>query len=151
VKFKEQVEQAYRISINKITPAPRGFCAETFYLDTGNEKYFITHGDMPGNLMIDEKDKIYIVDWDDILMAPIERDWWIYLDTKEHIKDIAYIFKMHGINWKFNRDYYNYYVYTRFFDDLYGYVELDIFHRENPLILAGKIKTEVYDWLIPLM
>ncbi|MGG4169141.1 phosphotransferase [Rossellomorea vietnamensis] len=37
--------------------------------------FVLCHGDIhPGNVMIDEDSKLFIVDWDDPVMAPVERD-----------------------------------------------------------------------------
>ncbi|MCL2408819.1 MAG: phosphotransferase [Oscillospiraceae bacterium] len=113
--------------------------------------FYITHGDMPGNLMIDDNGKLYIIDWDDIKLAPIERDFWGYMDNAANIQKITEMLADNGIAWTFSQDYYFYYVYTRFFDDLYGYMELDSMKTEDSSICARKIKTEVFDWLVPLM
>ncbi len=37
----------------------------------------ITHGDAGGNTLVETKEKIYIIDWDGILLAPAERDSWV--------------------------------------------------------------------------
>jgi len=41
-----------------------------------NTPFFITHGDAGGNLIVDG-DKYFIVDWDNPLLAPPERDAWV--------------------------------------------------------------------------
>jgi hypothetical protein len=38
--------------------------------------FYITHGDAGGNFIV-AKDKHYIVDWDDSILAPPERDAWV--------------------------------------------------------------------------
>lgn len=38
--------------------------------------FFITHGDAGGNFFV-SADKYYLVDWDDALLAPPERDAWV--------------------------------------------------------------------------
>ena len=115
-----------------------------------NNNFYLTHGDMPGNLVKDKNNKLHIIDWDDILLAPIERDFWFYMDSEENIRKITGIFNNHEIKWDFNKDYYLYYLFTRFFEDLYGYMEMDSISmtgRKN----AQLIKTEVFDWLMPMM
>jgi hypothetical protein len=37
----------------------------------------ITHGDAPGNVLVKSFEDIYLIDWDEILLAPPERDLWI--------------------------------------------------------------------------
>ena len=112
--------------------------------------FYITHGDMPGNLMVDANGKLYIIDWDDICIAPIERDFWLYMNSSVNIQRIATMLADNGITWTFSQDYYRYYLYTRFFDDLYGYMELDLLKIKDATICAKKIETEVFDWLIPI-
>jgi thiamine kinase-like enzyme len=113
--------------------------------------YYLTHGDMPGNLMIDKKGKVYIVDWDVTYMAPIERDFWFFMDNQMKINEIRDIFESIDIKWKFNQNYYDYYLYSRFFEDLFGYIELDILGNEKVEIIIKRIEQEVYNWLIPKM
>lgn len=53
-------------------------------------KKFITHGDCCVNIM-EGKEKDYIIDWDDAMMAPIERDCWFFMNVKNKIDDINQI------------------------------------------------------------
>lgn len=39
--------------------------------------FHITHGDAGGNCIL-SKEQLFLVDWDSCLLAPIERDAWIY-------------------------------------------------------------------------
>ncbi|WP_226672043.1 phosphotransferase enzyme family protein [Rossellomorea aquimaris] len=42
---------------------------------TSSRGFVLCHGDIhPGNVMIDENARLYVVDWDDPVMAPVERD-----------------------------------------------------------------------------
>jgi len=41
-----------------------------------NDYFYITHGDAGGNFLI-TKEKPYIVDWDEVMVAPLERDAWV--------------------------------------------------------------------------
>ena len=118
---------------------------------SGGGNFYLTHGDMPGNLVRDKNNKLYIIDWDDILEAPIERDFWLYMDSEDNIGKIAEILNENGVKWKFNQNYYRYYVYTRFFEDLYGYLEADMIAKTPEINYARTLKTEVFDWLVPMM
>jgi hypothetical protein len=42
----------------------------------------ITHGDAPGNVLVTSASELAIIDWDDLLLAPPERDLW-FLDQRE--------------------------------------------------------------------
>lgn len=48
---------------------------------------FITHGDCCVNIIEGSK-KDYIIDWDDAMVAPIERDCWFFMNVKSKIDDI---------------------------------------------------------------
>lgn len=37
----------------------------------------LTHGDAPGNVLMKSFDDIYIIDWDELMLAPPERDIWM--------------------------------------------------------------------------
>ncbi|MGE3856829.1 MAG: phosphotransferase [Dehalococcoidia bacterium] len=40
----------------------------------------ITHGDVPWNVMRDGGGSLHLIDWDELLLAPAERDLWFFLD-----------------------------------------------------------------------
>src|SRR5207248_1601000 len=68
----------------------------------------ITHGDWPFNLL--QSENIYLVDWDEVLLAPAERDLWF--PQREAAFDRGYQAKAH------NELATSFYVYNRYFDDL---------------------------------
>src|SRR5262249_21693617 len=43
----------------------------------------ITHGDPGGNVLVKSPSDLYLIDWDEILLAPAERDLWIHDDRPE--------------------------------------------------------------------
>jgi hypothetical protein len=85
---------------------------------------YLTHGDAFGNIIMNV-DKLSIIDWDDLILAPLERDVWFFADNEEVIK----IYSENFNNFEVNIDVVKYYVYYRFFDDLVGFLEL---LEENP-------------------
>jgi fructosamine-3-kinase len=87
-------------------------------------KMYLTHGDAFGNIIMNV-DKLSIIDWDDLILAPLERDVWFFADNEEVIK----IYSENFNNFEVNIDVVKYYVYYRFFDDLVGFLEL---LEENP-------------------
>ena len=40
------------------------------------DDFYTTHGDAGGNFFVAE-DKDYIIDWDEVMYAPLERDAWV--------------------------------------------------------------------------
>jgi len=77
----------------------------------------ITHGDAPGNILVKSPKDFYIIDWDDILLAPAERDLW-FLAEKEKFMDG---YKSISPKFQMNKDVVNYYIYSRYFNDLIEY------------------------------
>jgi len=43
----------------------------------------ITHGDVPWNVMLDQAGEVHLVDWDELLLAPAERDLWFFTEQPE--------------------------------------------------------------------
>jgi hypothetical protein len=112
---------------------------------------YITHSDAAGNLMADKSGKLFIVDWDDIMLAPIERDIWFFINDEKNRNEIQNILHENGIPWEHNREYHRYYIYKRFFEDLYDDLEKDIMGTEKPDALVRDIEEELEVWLFPLM
>lgn len=109
----------------------------------------LTHGDAPGNDLRDAAGNIYLVDWDEILLAPPERDTWFLVD------DPAF---MAGYRERWP-DYvpddlaYRFYLYNRYFEDLLGYVKEIMVdgsdeHRAKNL---RELHETCVDWLRPLI
>ncbi|MDF2540433.1 MAG: Phosphotransferase enzyme family [Herbinix sp.] len=74
-----------------------------------NRKFYVTHGDLAKNLMIDENKQVYIVDWDRIYLGPIELDLYRFIDINTNIKKLENTAKNAGLDWEFDKDYHNYF------------------------------------------
>jgi thiamine kinase-like enzyme len=46
-----------------------------------NPELVLSHGDIPGNVMIRSHDDLTVIDWDELILAPVERDIWM---TRHH-------------------------------------------------------------------
>jgi spectinomycin phosphotransferase len=56
-------------------------------LRSGSRPYVICHADMhPGNLLRDRAGRVYLVDWDDVMLAPRERDF-IFAGEPASVRD----------------------------------------------------------------
>jgi Putative homoserine kinase type II (protein kinase fold) len=75
-----------------------------------NNKYYLTHGDIGKNLMIDKNKQVFIVDWDRIYVGSIERDLREFIDINTDIKKLNNMAKVAGLDWEFNKDYHNYFI-----------------------------------------
>jgi spectinomycin phosphotransferase len=83
----------------------------------------ITHGDAPRNVIEAPDETLYLIDWDDLLLAPRERDLWFHLgkvggeyyaDSETLLKVYRQTFPDYQINWHA----YDYYLLLRYFEDL---------------------------------
>lgn len=79
----------------------------------------ITHGDAPGNTLVKSPADIYLVDWDDILLAPAERDIWFLIDDSSFMSGYREVYS----KYKVNEDLRRYFIYKRYFEDLTEYFE----------------------------
>lgn len=71
-------------------------------------KHFtVTHGDLHGRNILDAKDQVYLVDWDGVMLAPIERDLNAFNENTQMLRKVCT-----KIGHKLNPElvcYYNYY------------------------------------------
>ena len=110
-----------------------------------NYTMYITHGDAFGNVIKDKED-LYIIDWDDLLLAPLERDLWFFFDNQEVIE----LYRKEFPNFHMDRDIILYYVYNRFFDDLLGFFELLEQQKDYENVIES-IKKDCFDWTYKLI
>lgn len=102
---------------------------------------YITHGDAFGNIIKDKND-LYIIDWDDLLLAPIERDLWFFYENER----IAGLYKEEFPGFNIDKDLLLYYIYKRFFDDLLGFFELLEKEDINKEDVIKEIQKDCFDW-----
>lgn len=94
-----------------------------------NKKFYLTHGDVAKNLMIDKNKQVFIIDWDRIRVGPIELDLREFIDKNTDIKKLENTAKNAGLDWKFDKAYHNYFI----LNDLYYYLRnlLNIEVKDN--------------------
>ena len=94
------------------------------------KEYFITHGDAGGNL-IKSGNKYYIVDWDNPILAPPERDAWV-MCSRDWARDaFDDALRQNGIHYILRPERLAYYCYDFFFFYLCSY--LDGFTQSDPV------------------
>jgi hypothetical protein len=118
--------------------------AENYARDKYN--YYITHGDAGGNVMKNNK-KYYLVDWDDPVYAPPERDMWFYLDNIKFINKCNEEFKKHGVNHKLNMEGLIYYCYKSFFWYLTLYLKTYFENDKNDISIIEELKDYFNGWI----
>ena len=79
----------------------------------------VTHSDAPGNVLQDANGTIYLVDWDEILLAPAERDTWFLIEDVRFMQGYRTRFPSYAVNDLAFR----FYLHNRYFEDLLGYLE----------------------------
>lgn len=112
----------------------------------------LTHGDAPGNILVKSPTDFYIVDWDNILFAPAERDLWFLLDKN----DFSHGYQSVRNDYEVNELSARYYLFSRYFNDLIEYWA-EIFgkfsesHKKSNFEQMKKELFEDEGWLYPLV
>jgi spectinomycin phosphotransferase len=104
------------------------------------ESYVICHADIhPSNLIRDPQGRVYVIDWDDVMLAPKERDFLFVADSPVDADgNTAPFFHGYGetaINWRAL----TYYRWERVVQDLIEYAS-DVCFRDH-LAVAAKIES----------
>lgn len=112
--------------------------------------WVLTHGDAPGNVLQAADGRLFIVDWDDLLLAPPERDLWFHLDSPDFLAAYRQYFPSYEPDW----DLYAYYLYWRYFDDLEGFIDQVMLPGRDDAFKAHnltRLRDDLNGWLRPLM
>lgn len=86
------------------------------------EDFHITHGDAGGNCILNDG-RLSIVDWDSCMLAPIERDAWIFICDREELGRINALLADNGIGYSLKEERLCYYCYSYFFHYLNEYLK----------------------------
>lgn len=87
-RLRAHIAEKYGIRAAAITPAKRGYYGETWKLQTQDGVYFVKldtlahhqarfQNSLPVMDYLCGQEKNYIVDWDEVMHAPLERDAWV--------------------------------------------------------------------------
>lgn len=78
--FASEFAKLWRKRAAQIEEARRRYLSLGSRLEARGHKHVICHADIhPANIMVDEADAIHIVDWDEVMLAPKERDLMFFL------------------------------------------------------------------------
>jgi hypothetical protein len=114
-----------------------------------NSKYYLTHGDVAKNLMIDKNKQVFIVDWDRIYSGPIERDLREFIDIKTDIIKLENIAKKAGLDWEFDKDYHNYFILNGLYYNLRNLLHIEVQHDSEKITAESLIGHQQYIDNIP--
>jgi spectinomycin phosphotransferase len=112
----------------------------------------ITHSDAPGNVLIGDDGRLYLVDWDEVMLGPAERDTWFHLTPKTAATFLK-LYRQTFPEYQPEALRYRFYVFRRFFDDLTGYlIEIaDSASVEHQAKNLADLEITCFEWLWPLM
>lgn len=150
----EEVEQQLRSYLNAYEPEIRQDWKRFHKLlkqckSEKNTDYRLTHGDAVGNVMKSSRDELFIIDWDEIKLAPAERDTWFLIDNHQFLAGYCELIP----DYKLNKLAYSFYIHNRYWEDLLGFIE-EIFNTES---IEHKrknfegLKKDCTGWLRPLL
>ena len=91
--------------------------------------FCITHGDAGGNCIINGS-QLFLVDWDTVRFAPVERDAWVFICDGKAIAKIRSILSDNGVHCTLEQKRLCYYCYYFFFYYLDEYLK-SILNTEN--------------------
>jgi spectinomycin phosphotransferase len=78
----------------------------------------ITHGDAPWNVMVARSGGIFLVDWDDVLLAPRERDSWFHLLDRHEAAQFLARYRLVFRDYRVDERFFAYYLLRRYAEDL---------------------------------
>ncbi len=113
---------------------------------------YITHGDGPGNVMQLDAG-LALVDWDDLLWAPWERDTWFHAFNPQQRDALVSTQRQYGLPVGFRPGFLHFYAAKRFFDDLLDFLEG--IHKADAeatkqSLLAGMMQ-DCFGWTFPIL
>lgn len=115
-----------------------------------NQKNFhITHGDAGGNCIVNG-DQLFLVDWDSVMLAPIERDAWIYLCERRQMEEVHSVLAANGIRYTLEKNRLCYYCYAFFFYYLSEYLRsmADAYDKRRKAEIARDLTAYLTDnWI----
>jgi spectinomycin phosphotransferase len=113
----------------------------------------LTHSDAPGdNVIIGADGRLYLVDWDDLMLGPPERDNWFHLNAREAAAFLQ-TYRQTFPDYQPDPTLRRFYIYRRFFEDLTGYL-IEIADSTAPVHQAknlADLEQTCFTWLWPLM
>lgn len=96
------------------------------------ENFHITHGDAGGNCILNGN-QLFLIDWDSVMLAPIERDVWIYICDQQQLDNINSVLIKNGIRYTFEKNRLCYYCYAFFFYYLNEYLKSVLSTKDKEL------------------
>ncbi|MDD4773649.1 MAG: aminoglycoside phosphotransferase family protein [Eubacteriales bacterium] len=110
------------------------------------ENFHITHGDAGGNIIVNGN-RFYIIDWDDVKLAPPERDGWFCMHWRWAADAFENAMRQSGIDHTLNPDTGAYYCYHNFFMYLNAYLAAFFQLPDKQRELADSVSAYFNGWI----
>jgi len=118
------------------------------------EPFYLTHSDFPGNIMVAEDGRQYIIDFDEAIFGPLERDGWMAI-VRENEESRIWLDVMQKAfpGYKPNRTFIRYYVYERFMADLFDFIRQLLYNSDGEYRrrIVHSTKDYLMGWLYPIL
>jgi spectinomycin phosphotransferase len=114
----------------------------------------LTHGDGGGNNVLTGTDgRLYLIDWDSLMLGPPERDTWFYMSNPTSEAEFCRRYRQVFPEYRTDPARYRYYLFRRFFEDLLGYVAniVESSSVEQQAWNFAELEQTCYRWLWPAM
>lgn len=114
----------------------------------------LTHGDLLGdNIIVGADGVLHPIDWDDPVLAPIERDAWFFTCEPEAEAAFSAAYRRAFPGWVVDPLRRRFYLFFRFFQDVLGYIDiiLDESSPERQAWSLSELHKTCFEWLWPAM
>jgi spectinomycin phosphotransferase len=114
----------------------------------------ITHGDAPGNIMVADDGTLYMIDWDDLLLAPPERDTWFHVETPDGWALFLRYYRERFPDYELDEEVYRFYLLRRYIEDLDGSFDKILDPQSDDETRWENLKNlrkDCFGWLRPLV
>jgi hypothetical protein len=106
----------------------------------------LTHGDWPFNVLALEDGPIHLVDWDEMLVAPPERDTWFAADDADFWRAYRAVRPTRPSSELATA----YYVHGRYFEDMLGLMEAVVEEDDPTTVRQSAVERLTNPWMTAL-
>jgi spectinomycin phosphotransferase len=115
--YQKKLQKVFIDNQNWFMPKLKNLTALSSNLQKKKIELVITHGDAPGNIIHNDKGELFLIDWDDLLLAPRERDTWFNISNKNQATKFMRHYSKIFPKYKPDKELIDFYILRRFFSD----------------------------------
>lgn len=128
--------EAYHLCFDRLQSR---LCLFSEWCKSDQSHFYITHGDAGGNIIVNGE-RFYLVDWDDPLLAPPERDAWFCLHWDWAMNGFHKALRDNGVHYALRPERLAYYCYYSFFGYLTKYIETYLEEGDTDGVLIDEVE-----------